>query len=333
MAIKEIDLIELLLILWKRKWLILIPTAVLVAAAGALSLLVTRVWELDSIIQSGRIQSRPGTQGPVSEINWVNRTVVLINEKAYHQSLAKKLNLDLGQLPSIAALPASQATLFKLVVRDPDIEKARRATYALFEHLKLELDSRQDAEREKIDGEMKTIESDQERNARNLEILESRLRRLATRKQDIEQDRQRTLERIRVMIEEQSRKLRGQDKAENETKDWQSYSTVIKDLMAYYEALTRAWDDLRAERENFLQLFREAKQQTQVLAASLSESAERKRGLVPIKFITEPQAFLRPPAQRMMLIALATGFILGIVFFTFLALFIDALDRRKTRPS
>jgi capsular polysaccharide biosynthesis protein len=326
---KEIDLIETFVILWKKKWLILLPTAVFVIAAGALSFLFPTVWQVDSVIQPGRVQSQTA-QGAVEEINLVNRIIALINEKAYHQRIATELNLGLEQLSAITALHASNATFFKLVIRDRDAEKAKKASSALFKQIKLELDPRQDAEREKLAAEIKENESSRERVTRNLEILDDRLSRLDKNEQEIDRDKHNVLQRIRALTEEQSKKLNSQEKSESDAKGPMQYSAVIKDNMTYYDALTKSRDEFKTERESLVLKLQETRQRSQALAAALAELAEKKRRLVPMKFVTEPMVSSRPVAARMPVMVLAAG-LLSVALFTVIALLTDALDKRRAR--
>jgi hypothetical protein len=326
---KEIDLVETFVILWKRKWLILIPTVLFMIAAGALSFLATTVWQVESVIQPGRVQSQTA-QGTVEEINLVNRIIALINEKAYHQRIATDLNLGLEQLPAIAALHASNATFFKLVVRDGDAEKAKKASYALFKQIKLELDPRQDAEREKLAAEMKENESNRERVTRNLEILDDRLSRLDKNEQEIDRDKQNVLHRIRALTEEQAKKLNSREKSESDAKGPMQYSAVIKDNMTYYEALTKSRDDFKTERENLVLKLQETRQRSQALVAAQAELAEKKRRLVPMKFVAEPMVSSQQVVTRKPVMVLAAG-LLSVVLFTVIALLTDALDKRRAR--
>ena len=50
----EIVLMDYLNVLWKRKWLIIIPTFLLVMAVGVHSFFLPRVWEVDAIIQPSK---------------------------------------------------------------------------------------------------------------------------------------------------------------------------------------------------------------------------------------------------------------------------------------
>jgi len=58
----EIELIDYLNVLWKRKWLIIIPTFFLVVAVGVISFLLPKKWEIDAIIVPSKflIQTEQG---------------------------------------------------------------------------------------------------------------------------------------------------------------------------------------------------------------------------------------------------------------------------------
>lgn len=47
----EIELIDYLNVLWKKKWMIILLTFIIVVTAGIYSFFLHRVWKIDAIIQ------------------------------------------------------------------------------------------------------------------------------------------------------------------------------------------------------------------------------------------------------------------------------------------
>jgi len=51
---KQLELIDYIYIIWKRKWIIIIGTIISMIVTGAVSFLLKPVYEIDAIIQPGK---------------------------------------------------------------------------------------------------------------------------------------------------------------------------------------------------------------------------------------------------------------------------------------
>ena len=92
----EIELIDYINVIWKRKWLIIIPTLILAFLVGVLSLFLPRIWEVDAIIQPSKLFSQDA-QGKYEEIVVVDPKQVAgqINQESYNNIIAAELNIDI----------------------------------------------------------------------------------------------------------------------------------------------------------------------------------------------------------------------------------------------
>ncbi|MCJ7579116.1 MAG: Wzz/FepE/Etk N-terminal domain-containing protein, partial [Candidatus Aminicenantes bacterium] len=81
----EFELMDYLNVIWKRKWLIIIPTFILVVLVGIYSLTLPKVWEIDAIIVPSKIILRTD-DGQFEEVLVVNpkQTVGQINQASYN---------------------------------------------------------------------------------------------------------------------------------------------------------------------------------------------------------------------------------------------------------
>jgi capsular polysaccharide biosynthesis protein len=153
-AENEIELIDLLNIIWKRKWLILIPAFFCVVIAAVVSFRLPKVWEVDAIMLPSKffVQTE---QGQFEEVVVTDPKQIAgqINQESYNSLIASQLNLDIRKFPKPKAENIRDTKLVRIAVRDRDIAKAKSILQALFNLLKKELDKR-------IDVEMKTINTD-----------------------------------------------------------------------------------------------------------------------------------------------------------------------------
>jgi capsular polysaccharide biosynthesis protein len=212
MESNENELIDLLNVIWKRKWLIIIPTIICVLAAALVSFLLPKVWEVDAILLPSKffVQTE---QGRFEEVVVTDPKQIAgqINQESYNHMIAAELNLDITKFPKIKAENLRDTKLVRVAVRDKDIASAKSIIQSLFDHLKKELDRKIEVETKSIDtqitiaensikdleNEIKTRQSDIKR--KNNEI---KLKDLDSQSKEIDKDR------IKQEIESNQNKLK-----------------------------------------------------------------------------------------------------------------------------
>ncbi|MEE9361254.1 MAG: Wzz/FepE/Etk N-terminal domain-containing protein [Cellulophaga sp.] len=151
----EFVLMDYLNIIWKRKWIIIIPTLFLVIVVGIISFLLPPKWEIDAIIAPGKflIQNQ---QGGFKEIMVVDPKQIAnqINEKSYDYLIATELNLDIMEFPKLKAENIRDTKLVQISIKENDVEKAKLILHSLFNRLNKELDKKIDVEIKGIDIEI-----------------------------------------------------------------------------------------------------------------------------------------------------------------------------------
>jgi len=154
-AEKEIELIDYLNVLWKRKWLIIIPTFLLVVAVGIYSFLLPKQWEIDAIIVPSKFLTQT-EQGTFAEVVVVDpkQIVSQINQATYNILIATELNLDIREFPKLKAENIRDTKLVRVTIKEEDVEKAKRILSALFSHLKRDLDKKIDVEIKSADTQI-----------------------------------------------------------------------------------------------------------------------------------------------------------------------------------
>ena len=154
---KEIELIDYLNVIWKRKWLIIIPTFFLVVVVGIYSFLQPKAWEIDAIIVPSKFLTQT-EQGTFEEVVVVDpkQIVSQINEKTYDILIAAELNLDIREFPKLKADNIKDTKLVRISIKENDVEKAKLIIYSLFSHLKRDLDKKIDVETKGIDTQVES---------------------------------------------------------------------------------------------------------------------------------------------------------------------------------
>lgn len=195
----EVELIDLLNVVWKRKWLIIVPTFFLAAIAGIVSFLTPPKWEVDAILQPSKFFTQTA-QGQFEEVVVVDPRQIAgqINRESYNGLIATELNLDLRNFSHLKAENLRDTKLVRVSVREHDVERGKAILNSLFNHLKGELDRKIDVEIKGIDTQMAAKEYlikdmgneiKTEENEIKKKTSEIKLKDLIIQSKEIEKDR------------------------------------------------------------------------------------------------------------------------------------------------
>ena len=148
----EFVLMDYLSVIWKRKWLIIIPTLFLVIAVGIISFLLPPKWEIDAIMVPGKFLILD-QQGKFEEIMVVEPKQIAnqINKKSYDHLIAAELNLDIMDFPKLKAENIRDTKLVQISIKENDVDKAKLILHSLFNRLSKDLDKKIDVEIKGID--------------------------------------------------------------------------------------------------------------------------------------------------------------------------------------
>jgi capsular polysaccharide biosynthesis protein len=151
----EIELIDYLNVIWKRKWLILIPTFILVILVAVISFLLPKKWEVDAIIQPSKLFTQD-SQGRFEEIVVVDPKQVAgqINQESYNNIIAAELNIDIRDFPELKAENLKDTNLVRVTVREKDVQKAKVILSSLYKNLKKDFDKKIDVEIKGLDTQI-----------------------------------------------------------------------------------------------------------------------------------------------------------------------------------
>ncbi len=299
----EIELIDFLNIIWKRKWLIILSTFFLVIAAGVISFLLPQKWEVDALIQPSKFLVKTAG-GQFEEIVIVDPKQIAsqINQATYNNKIAAELNLDIRKFPKLKAEDLRDTNLVRVSIKEKDVEKAKLILLSLFNLLKTEPD-------EKVDVEMKSIEEEIKANKNKLNISKQR-------KKEIEKEMSVIKKRIEVLEKEQRFSLKKENRSESESLAMLLYSNEIQQSLEYHNTLNELLSRKKIEEED--------------LNLEIENLNERKGRLDYAQLIKEPTSSLFPVSPKKKLIILITC-ILGLLIFTMLAFFLEYLEKQKAK--
>jgi len=301
----EFALMDYLNVIWKRKWLIVIPTLFLVIAVGIISFLLPKKWEIDAIIVPSKflVQTEAGQFNEIM-IDDPKQIARQINEATYDNLIATELNLDIRKFPKLKAENFRDTNLVRVSIKEKNIEKAKLILHSLFNHLKRQLD-------EKVDIEMKSMEEEIKANKNKLNIIKQR-------KKDIEKEMSAIRKRIEALEKEQQLSLKKENRSESESLAMLLYSNEIQQSLEYHNTLNELLSSKKIEEED--------------MNFEIDNLNGKKGRIDYTQLIKEPTSSLYPVSPKKKLNVLIAG-ILGLMVFTMLAFFLESLEKHKQRAT
>jgi hypothetical protein len=325
----EVELMDYLLVIWKRKWLIIIPTFILTVAIGVYSFFLPAIWEVDAIIQPGKLTVQ-AAQGQFEEVVVVDPKQIAgqINQGAYNSLISDELNLDVRNFPKLKAETLGETKLARIAVREKDVAKAKLILYSLFNHLKAELDKKIDIEVKNIDTEIKDIERERDLKNKEMTILENKLKIIEEREKEIIEEMGELRKRVEALEKEQMSILNKKEKSESETLGLVLYSNEVQQSLRYYGSLHELLSEKKLEQENINQERKEDDQSIEKLNSTINNLTEKKGRMEYAKLIKEPTSTLYPVSPKKKLNVLI-AVILGLMIFTILAFLLEYIEKQK----
>ena len=282
----EIELIDFLNILWKRKWLIIFSTLSLVIVVGVISFLLPPKWEINALIQPGKflIQTEGGQFEEVVVVD-PKQVAGKINEATYNSIIANELNIKLIKFPKLRATNLQDTNLVRISIKEKDVEKAKLILNSLFNHLKEQLDKKIEVEIKSIDSQVETkknlikhkelVKKDKlseiklnqiEKNIIRQEILtaEKKLKISENRVDSIMNELKEVKKRIDE-LEKQQRKTLAEKKEGIEAISLLLYSNEVQQNLRYYNTLDEKLSYEKITQENLKLLTKEKNEEIKQL--------------------------------------------------------------------
>ena len=289
----EINLMDYFLVLWRRKWMIIVPAVLLAVAAGFVSFMITPVWEIDAVIQPSKFSIQT-EQGVFSEVIVVDPKQIVgqISQKSYDSAISTRLGLDIRKMPKIRAENLRDTKLIRVWIRDQDIDKGKKIIGALFNILKDEFNKRIDAELKGIDIEIARNQNkitekglgikDKQTEANILgfqkdrtqaEILanESKVKISEERYKNITEEMGSVKKRVDD-LEEQLRKTLGENRQGSEGLALLLYLSQVQENLRYYNTLDEKLSTEKITQENLRLSIKENAEKIKELEALMGKA-------------------------------------------------------------
>jgi len=147
----EIDLVQLVMILLKRKWMIIAVTVLLTISAAGITMTLPKVYAVSAIFELARDAEGKQVENPQT----IKENIV---SGAYDRSIIEELNLKIEDLPIFKVMVPEQTDLVKVVVGSSEPEKAARILDALLRNIKRGIDSQLEIKKKFLQNDLKSAE-------------------------------------------------------------------------------------------------------------------------------------------------------------------------------
>lgn len=295
----SIELIDLLRVLWKWKWFIIMFTLACAIVAGIISFSMQKIYEVSMVIEPGVIDI-----GPDGKFIYLDSSLNIkskIDAQAYNNNIFKALNItpEEMELKFRTNQPENSNTI-KISFEANDSNKGIQALSALFHELAKEyqhyVDSRKSELEQKIAMNRRTLNHG------------------ASEKKHLEEEINKVKANTDEIIEER-RALINQGRNNEDSLSLLIYTNIVQQNMAYYNNLIRQLGKLMTKIE-------EIKSEIETLSI-------KKESIENIKLIQAPQSSFYPiKPKKIPNIALA--FVIGSIVSIILAFFLEYLKKMRS---
>jgi capsular polysaccharide biosynthesis protein len=357
---EETSIFENLEILWKRRWLILIPTIVLAAAAGVFGFLKTPVWEVDAIIQPGfYLFSDNAGQYRETPVADPFRMAIQISQQSFNRILSSELKLDSRRFPELFAENLKNTWFIRTWLRVPDIDQGKKIMVSLLQHLKVEFDQQLDLEVKRLETQIfeqgNTIKDKQAaillfdiqktKNLAQIASEEAKIKLSEERFQNISVEMKSAKMRTDVLEEQLRKAIEAQQKGNDAISlGLLLYSSQVQSNLQYYNLLDEKMNAEKVLQENSRLSIKSKiednketdarigilKNEIDNISNAIKLVVERKTHIKYAEVIKDISVSNGPVAPRKAMYILCGGLI-GLAVFSLAALYLERRNQYRSR--
>ncbi len=191
----EIELIDIIRVLWKRKKLIIFITFLFTLGAVGVSLILPKVYEVSTIIEPGVRPIADGNGQIINEVPVVSPDAVkeAVLGGAYDVAIQKKINLLPADYPVIKVTLPKNTTLVNVAIESTDPDKARAILDELVAQVGSDIQGKLENEKKKIENEMEATKISEKALDEKISLIEKQLNATSKKIEELENDRQKSM--------------------------------------------------------------------------------------------------------------------------------------------
>jgi len=356
---REIAFFDYLLIIWNKKWIIILGTILCMITAGTVSFLIKPVYEIDAIIQPGKfyIQDQAGNLEQII-IEQPEQIADKVNHESYNILISQELEVNEKEIPKIRGEHIKNSLLTRFWLNSGNIELSKKILTSLIVLLKADIDNKIAIEINNIDTQISSSESIMKRNEIAIdsqkiekekikkEISTSRniLKIVEKRKEEMVAEMKEVKKRIDSIEKEQIATLRKENMSESETLGLLLYTNEIQQSLQYINNLQELfWTKEIAEEDENLKIETNKEKLKQVdnqidnlnneieyIKTEIENLRERKGRIDYTKIIKIPTSSRNPVWPNKKLNVFVAGFF-GLMLLIVVAFFLDYIEKHRVK--
>ncbi|MFW6146989.1 MAG: Wzz/FepE/Etk N-terminal domain-containing protein [Thermodesulfobacteriota bacterium] len=296
-----IELIDLLRVVWKWKWMIILVPLVCAIAAGVISLKLPEVYEISMIIEPGVIEVNPN--GQFIYLDSTSNIKAKIDSQAYNRKIYEQLKVDPGEVDfAFKTGQPKNANSLEVRLEANDRDRSIQALSALFSELTNEYKPYVDSRKSEFDQKIAMKKHQLSVDDAQKEYLEKEIAAVKANTNRIVQERD---------------KLMGKDESNPHNLSMLIYTNIIQQNMQLYNDLATQLSGVRSRIE---------KMKSEVESLKI-----KKESVENIKMIQEPQSSVYPVKPKKTL-NVALALVVGLFLSVFLAFFLEYLHKAGSYP-
>jgi uncharacterized protein involved in exopolysaccharide biosynthesis len=353
---KDFGLLDYWNIIWKKKWLVFVPTFICVMVALVLSYIITPVWEIKAIIQPSKyiIQTGKGSFQEFAAASPQN-IAAKINEGGYDLLVAAVMEVKADDVPDFKGETLEGTNLIGISTKGKDIKVTKKYLNALWDEVRKDLDFRIDLENRATEGRIthkklnikdfgsgiKRHKHEKSKFNQSIISLDRMIKISKDRVTSIEKEMTTVGKRIED-IEEQQKKALEEKTKESDIISRILYLNEIQRNVRHLDSLDESRTLERNKQEEYRLQIKEAKEEMRMLDTDIEQKnhkiaqiqneiqllEEQKARVEYAKLTKEPKLEDSPafPKKKLMVIV---AFLLSLSICIMIALFLDYFERQK----
>ncbi len=325
----EIELIDLLRVIWKWKYLIIGGTLVCAIAATVISLILPKIYRIETVIRPGILSI--GEQGEKIYIDTPENIKALIETGIFDNEILNSLGKPgMDNVPKALrfkiTLPKNSSTIkvgYESSLIEQGIETLDylgrlliKEYRNLVKYYQVEVD--RDINIKK--AEIKNISTIKQSNESSIKNIEKRIHELETEIVLINENT--------ASLNKERKKLLLQEKDESSILSVILYSNTIQQNLQLSNVYKDEINELRINREIELQKISQLENEFQILVTEIDSLAFKKNSIQNIQIMQKPYSSPYPIKPRKKLIVILAVFV-GIFAMTILAFLLEYISRHK----
>ena len=327
----EIELIDILRVIWKWKYLIIAGTVAFGLIATIISFNMTKIYSIDMVLRPGILNF--GEQGKNIYIDSPDNIKALIDSGTFNNDILNYLNeIKMENIPKKLkikiTIPKNSDTI-KVEYETDDIKqgmviqnrlsKLILDTYSTkVKYFKNEYDMKLNSLKSEVESIKKTIPS----YKRNVKNIEKRIDELTSEFESIKNN-------TTNLIKERNKLLSNSPK-ENNVLSALLYSNTIQQNLELSNNYQNELNEYKLKKEEELQEIEKSENEIAKKLNEIENFQFKKENIQNIQFLQPATSSLYPiKPKKMLIIVLAT--VLGLFLMLFLAFFLEFVSRYKKR--